>query len=172
MILTDSILDSITNKGVYECILVKRRFSYDLFGDNMSPIGNIVSFKAPFRAGQLSLEDCLAFCIELPNVNIFGGVCFQRLFLAQIGSILSECINQECYVKDNCLIVEGFQATLTIINNTKRATLFNIVFCLQKQHDTFFVLNLDDINKFQEKVIESFHYLIGSVFTETQRDNF
>lgn len=88
---------------VYDGLLIHKRFAYTYFRKKTLPIGNIVAFRAPMNVladGMIDSEDILQndfiysndainFCWEIPNVDPYGAVAFQRLFNTQIASILS-----------------------------------------------------------------------------------
>ena len=87
----------------YDGSLIHTRFAYKHFRDKTLPIGNIVAFRAPMvveAEGMIDSEDLISndfiysddainFCWEIPNLDPFGAVCFQRLFNTQIANILS-----------------------------------------------------------------------------------
>jgi hypothetical protein len=89
---------------VYDGLLIHKRFAYNYFRKKTLPIGNIVAFRAPMNVladGMIDSEDILQndfiysadainFCWEIPNVDPYGAVAFQRLFNTQIASILSQ----------------------------------------------------------------------------------
>lgn len=158
----------------YECQLIKRRFAYEFFGNNIFPLGSIVSFSAPVKIGPLILESALVFACELPNIDSFGGVCFYRLFNAQLGTILSDLIQKDCFVNDDSLFVEDKQLTINITNTIKSSVLGHIIVPLNYHQEELFVLTLseEDVLAFQEKVIANFKQLLYNIFIETQRDNF
>lgn len=93
----------IINESIYDGSLIHARFAYKYFRDKTSPTGNIVAFRAPMKveaAGMIDSEDLLTndyiysdyavnFCWEIPNLDPFGAVCFQRLFNTQLANILS-----------------------------------------------------------------------------------
>ena len=88
---------------VYDGLLIHKRFAYTYFRKKTLPIGNIVAFRAPMNVladGMIDSEDILQndfiysedainFCCEIPNVDQYGAVAFQRLLNTQIASILS-----------------------------------------------------------------------------------
>lgn len=88
---------------VYDGLLIHKRFAYTYFRKKTLPIGNIVAFRAPKNVladGMIDSEDILQndfiysedainFCWEIPNVDPYGAVAFQRLLNTQIASILS-----------------------------------------------------------------------------------
>jgi hypothetical protein len=158
----------------YELILNKSRWSHFVFGSEVNPHGNVVSFTAPFAVGQAKLNNSIIIAAELPNVALYGGVCFQRLYTAQLGSLLSQELQKDCFVDEGCVFVERKQCSLSVVNWIKGSSLFHNIFSLcPESNESFFNLELteEQIVKFQEKAIESFHYLARNVFLETQRDN-
>tara|TARA_Y100000310_G_C20697677_1_gene826872 strand:+ start:1679 stop:2269 length:591 start_codon:yes stop_codon:yes gene_type:complete len=88
----------------YDGHLLHNRFAYQYFRDKTLPIGNIIAFRAPMHVeadGMIDHEDVLNddfiysddainFLWELPNVDFFGAVSFQRLFNSQMAAILSK----------------------------------------------------------------------------------
>ena len=93
----------IINVPIYDGNLIHSRFAYTYFRKNTLPIGNIVAFRAPMKVegeGMIDHEDLIAndfiysddainFCWEIPNLDPFGAVAFQRLLNTQIANILS-----------------------------------------------------------------------------------
>ena len=87
----------ISNIEKYDGHLLHNRFAYQYFRDKTLPIGNIIAFRAPMHVeagGMIDHEDVLNddyiysddainFLWELPNVDFFGAVSFQRLFNSQ-----------------------------------------------------------------------------------------
>ena len=90
-------------QSVYDGSFIHSRFAYKHFRDKTSPTGNIVAFRAPMKveaAGMIDSEDLITndfiysddainFCWEIPNLDPFGAVSFQRLLNTQIANILS-----------------------------------------------------------------------------------
>tara|TARA_B100001123_G_scaffold450743_1_gene623375 strand:- start:1504 stop:2094 length:591 start_codon:yes stop_codon:yes gene_type:complete len=88
---------------LYDGNLIHDRFAYKHFRNKTLPIGNILAFRAPMLVeadGMIDLEDTLKndyiysddainFVWEIPNLDFFGAVAWQRLFNTQIGNILS-----------------------------------------------------------------------------------
>ena len=88
---------------VYDGDLIHNRFAYKYFREKTLPIGNILAFRAPMKVeadGMIDLEDTLKndyiysedainFCWEIPNLDAFGAVAWQRLFNTQLANILS-----------------------------------------------------------------------------------
>ena len=96
------------NIPVYDGNLIHARFAYRYFRDRTLPIGNIIAFRAPMLVeaeGMIDLEDVISndyiysddainFCWEIPNIDAFAAVSFQRLFNTQIANILNSIINK------------------------------------------------------------------------------
>ena len=93
----------ITDIPVYDGLLLHKRFAYNYFRKKTLPIGNIIAFRAPMNVladGMIDSEDILQndfiyskdainFCWEIPNLDPFGAVAYQRLFNTQVASFLS-----------------------------------------------------------------------------------
>ena len=87
----------------YDGELIHDRFAYKYFRNKTLPIGNILAFRAPMLVeadGMIDLEDTLKndyiysddainFVWEIPNLDFFGAVAWQRLFNTQIANVLS-----------------------------------------------------------------------------------
>jgi len=87
----------------YDGSLLHSRFAYKFFRDRTLPIGNIIAFRAPMLVeaeGMIDTEDVLNndyiysddainFLWEIPNLDPFGAVAYQRLLNTQIANILS-----------------------------------------------------------------------------------
>jgi len=94
----------VENIKTYDGHLLHNRFAYQYFREKTLPIGNILAFRAPMlveKDGMIDHEDvmnddyiysddAINFVWELPNVDFFGAVAFQRLFNCQMAAILSK----------------------------------------------------------------------------------
>jgi hypothetical protein len=172
MILTNQQKQIITEDGVYKCIFTQKPFSYSLFGSELSPIGDIAIFTSPTLLGKLFIEDALVCCGELPNTNIFGGVCFERLFLTQIASLIFQTTDQTCVISDNALFINEKQASIVVTTNVKNTSLFHVILPLKSSYGALHSLDLNSIEDFQIKANEIFYKILQSVHLETRRDNF
>ncbi len=106
----------VTDIKTYDGHLLHNRFAYTYFRDKTLPIGNIIAFRAPMLVeaeGMIDHEDVLNddyiysddainFVWELPNIDFFGAVAFQRLLNSQIGNILSKN-----YLEDSPIEIDG-----------------------------------------------------------------
>lgn len=165
----------LTKEGVYDCCLIQQRFSYKLFGNSVSSLGDVITFRAPINIGPLFFESSVIVAAELPNVSMFGGTCFARLYAAQLGSVLSSMTSEEYTVDESCIFAKETQASLSLINQVKDSVLLHLVFPLKEGNtkDTFSCLNLDEkLIGFEISAVESFRQLTRSIFIETRRDNF
>ena len=89
--------------SIYNGDIIHHRFAYKFFRNRTLPIGNLIAFRAPMKVeadGMIDLEDTLKndyiysedainFCWEIPNLDSFGAVAWQRLFNTQLANILS-----------------------------------------------------------------------------------
>jgi len=93
----------VTDIKNYDGSILHSRFAYKYFRDRTLPIGNIIAFRAPMHVeaeGMIDTEDVLNndyiysddainFLWEIPNLDSFGAVAYQRLLNTQIANILS-----------------------------------------------------------------------------------
>jgi len=94
----------IVEQEVYDGSLIHKRFAYNHFRERTLPIGNIIAFRAPMLVeadGMIDEEDIIKgefiysddainFCWEIPGLDPFGAVAYQRLLNTQIAHILSD----------------------------------------------------------------------------------
>ena len=172
MILSEQQKQLITENGIYKCIFMQKPFSYNLFGNNLSPTGDLAVFESPTLLGNLFLENALVFCGEIPNTTIFGGVCFERLFLTQIASLIFQTTDQTCIISDNTLIIEDKQSSIVVTTNTKNTSLFHIILPLSSSQNTLYNLTIPNIQDFKTKADDIFYKMLQSIHIETRRDNF
>jgi hypothetical protein len=92
----------ITQKDIYDGSELSDRFAYRYFRKDVNALGNIVTFVAPMHVESehmVDLEDKLAndfiysdkainLLLEIPNISLFAGVVFQRLYISLLASIL------------------------------------------------------------------------------------
>lgn len=161
--------------GYYECSLIKKKFAYHVFEEELQTLGNIVNFVAPTKIGPLTFDKCCVIAYEIPNIDIFAGVCFQRLYAAQLGTILTQYTGHETYVYDGHLLVENKQCSIVINNKVKDVVLTHILLPLEikENNQQLFTLSFEEekLQQFLDEVTGSFHSILRSVFIETQRDN-
>jgi len=105
---------------IYDGSLLHSRFAYKFFREKTLPIGNIIAFRAPMKVeaeGMIDSEDILSgdyiysddainFLWEIPNLDSFGAVAYQRLLNTQIANILStHYINAPIEMRGDDMIV-------------------------------------------------------------------
>lgn len=110
----------IIEQKLYDGTLLHSRFAYKFFRDKTLPIGNIIAFRAPMTVeteGMIDSEDVLSgefiysddainFLWEIPNLDAFGAVAYQRLLNTQIANILStHYINAPIEMRGDDMIV-------------------------------------------------------------------
>jgi hypothetical protein len=102
MIINRTKLKEITGSDYYCGVILKNRFAYKFFRNNVLPIGNIIAFRAPMDVSTnlidtedalnndyIYSDDAISFVWEIPNLDPFGAVAFQRLLNTQIANVLS-----------------------------------------------------------------------------------
>jgi hypothetical protein len=109
----------IIKQDVYDGDFIHKRFAYEQFRKDVSPVGNVVAFRAPMdvKDNLIDLEDTLTddyihsadainFCWEIPNLGPLGAVSFQRLFNTAIAQILSKYIKAPIAMDGDDLMVQ------------------------------------------------------------------
>ena len=88
--------------NMYDGNLLHNRFAYQFFRNKVLPIGNIIAFRSPMLVeteGMIDQEDVLKnefiysddavnFLWEIPGLEPFGAIAFQRLLNTGIANIL------------------------------------------------------------------------------------
>ena len=188
----------ITDQKKYDGDFIHKRFAYKYFRDRTLPIGNIVSFVAPVEVtiNLIDLEDSLEkdyiysdsmvnFCWEIPNLDPFGAVCFQRLFNTSIANILHKTINKAIEMKgDDIMVYDNFaqggvnqqkgKASVSITYSKDNVAIghtgVNVV--AGKQAPAFaYSTNLtpEQTVKFQNDVIDTFYAMVDNIFVATTK---
>ena len=185
---------------VYDGTLLHSRFAYKFFRDKTLPIGNIIAFRAPMKVeveGMIDSEDVLNndyiysddainFLWEIPNIDAFGAVAYQRLLNTQIANILSsKYLNAPIEVDGDDLIVHkehnqgsivqqkgkcSVSITYTKNNVALGHTGINIV--AGKKAPAFaYSTNLtnDQATSFMKDIIELFYAMNDDIFVATSK---
>jgi hypothetical protein len=185
MIITREQLKEVFGEDLYGGVEIHDRFAYKFFKKSVSPLGNIVSFIAPMLVTDnlIDLEDSLNkdyiysdmamnFIMEIPNKGIWGGVLFQRLLNAQVGSLLcSKYLETEGYVDgDDIMINTEFgpkKASVSIAAEKNGAVLIHLGININagpKAPDFAYSTNLSE-----EKAID-FMTEVEGIFNEILQD--
>jgi hypothetical protein len=182
----------------YDGSFIHKRFAYKYFRDRTLPIGNIVSFAAPVEVtlNLIDLEDSLEkdyiysdsmvnFCWEIPNLDPFGAVCFQRLFNTAIANILHKIINKPIEMKGDDIMVYAEHNQGGIVQQKGKASV-SITYSKEnvaightgvnvsagKRAPAFaYSTNLtpEQTEQFQKAVIDRFYSMVDNIFIATTK---
>jgi hypothetical protein len=192
MIITRDQLKEVTGSDYYCGKAIHERFSYKFFKKEVNPLGNIVSFIAPMTVTDhlIDLEDSLNkdfiysdsamnFIMEIPNQKIWGGVLFQRLLNAQVGSLLcTKYLQTEGYVDGDDIMVkwgdEHKKASVSIAAEKNGAVLIHLGINInagERAPEFAFSTNLpeDTAYEFMTEVESIFYSILESVFIATTK---
>jgi hypothetical protein len=188
------------DQPIYDGTLIHNRFAYKLLRNKVLPHGNIVAFRSPMKveaAGMIDLEDVLSndyiyskdainFCWEIPHLEAFGAVAFQRLLNTQIANALYKQLNLPIEVSGDDLLVhnqfEGSdgnayakgKCSVSITYAKSGAALghtgINIDAGNQAPGFAYSTrLNEKQTEEFMKDVIDIFHQLCDSIFVATAK---
>lgn len=188
------------DQPIYDGHLIHNRFAYKLLRDKVLPQGNIVAFRAPMHveaSGMIDLEDVLSndfiyskdainFCWEIPNLDAFGAVAFQRLFNTQLANILFNIIQKPIEVKgDDLLVHDEFTGSDGAVHAKGKCSV-SITYTKNGAAIGHTGINVDagpkapgfaysthltpeQCEAFMTKGIESFHIMTDSIFVATTK---
>jgi len=190
----------IIEQKIYDGKLLHSRFAYKFFREKTLPIGNIVAFRAPMKVeteGMIDTEDILNndfiysddainFLWEIPNLDSFGAVAYQRLLNTLIANILStNYIKAPIEMNGDDMIVHkehqqgGVTQTkgkcsvsITYVKNNIALGHTGINITAGKKAPAFaYSTNLTDeqANGFMEDVIRLFYSLNDDIFVATTK---
>jgi len=192
MIITREQLKEVFGEDLYGGVEIHDRFAYKFFKKDVNPLGNIVSFVAPMLVTDnlIDLEDSLNkdyiysdlamnFIMEIPNKDIWGGVLFQRLLNAQVGSLLCEkYLKTEGYVDGDDIMVkwgdEHKKASVSIAAEKNGAVLIHLGININagpKAPQFAFSTNLSEeqAHEFMSDVESIFYSILNDVFVATTK---
>ena len=192
MIINREQLKEVFGEDLYGGVEIHDRFAYKFFKKEVNPLGNIVSFIAPMEvtANLIDLEDSLNkdyiysdlamnFIMEIPNKDIWGGVLFQRLLNAQVGSLLCEkYLKTEGYVDgDDIMVVSGVEpkkASVSIAAEKNGAVLIHLGINInagERAPDFAYSTNLTEHQalEFMADVESIFNNILNDVFVATTK---
>jgi len=192
MIINREQLQNVTGCNFYDGAILHQRFAYKFFKKNVRALGNIVSFIAPMEVttNLIDLEDAINndfiysdnainFLIEIPNIDLYAGVCFQRLYNAQLGSLLcTKYLQKEGYVDgDDIMVKEGEEfkkASVSIATRVNGAVLIHIGINIEAgdkapsfAYSTHF--NDEAANAFINDAISMFNVMAQDIFVATSK---
>jgi hypothetical protein len=192
MIINREQLKELTGSDYYCGKALHERLAYKLYKRDVNPLGNIISFIAPMTVIEnlIDLEDSLNkdyiysdmamnFIMEIPNKDIWGGVLFQRLLNAQVGSLLcSKYLNKEGYVDgDDIMIVTDNgdkKASVSIAAEKNGAVLIHLGINIDagsRAPDFAYSTELDEdqARNFMTDVAGIFYSILSDVFVATTK---
>jgi hypothetical protein len=184
---------------IYDGSHLSDRFAYDHFKDKVTPIGNIITFRAPMEVDEKFMvdkedlvnsdfiysEDAINICYELPGQSLWGGVAFQRLYNSLIANILASYIKADIEVDgDDIMVHKEFEqggvvqqkgkASVSIVKECNGAILghtgINIV-AGRKAPAFAFSTNLNDAEAqaFMMDCVKAFYETANSIFIATTK---
>lgn len=185
--------------GIYDGAILQDRFAYDFFKDKTLRTGNIIAFRAPmevtakFMVDKEDLvnsdfiysEDAINFCIEIPDVSLFAGVCFQRLYCNMIGNILARYVNANVEIDGDDIFVikehnqggviqQKGKASVSIAKSCNGAVLIHTGINIKagKRAPAFaFSTNLSDeqAEQFMRECVSAFYGMVNDIFIATSK---
>lgn len=188
---------------VYDGPLIHKRFAYDYFRNKTLPIGNIIAFRCPMDvnvSGMIDQEDVLQgdyiysedavnFCWEIPNLDKFGAVAFQRLLNTQIANVLhSKYIKKPIEVDGDDLMVhdefEGSDGSAQIRGKCSVSITYSkdnvaightgININAGRKAPSFAYstkLSDEDTEQFMKDIIDLFYAMVDDMFIATTKIN-
>lgn len=188
----------ITDQKIYNGDFIHSRFAYKYFRDKTLAVGNIVSFVAPVEVTLhlIDLEDSLEkdyiysdsmvnFCWEIPNLDPFGAVCFQRLYNTTLGNLLHQYIKKPVEMKGDDIIIHAeheqggivqqkgkSSVSITYSKNNVAIGHTGINIIAGKKAPAFaYSTNLspEQVTKFQTEAINIFYHMVDNIFVATTK---
>ena len=182
----------IIKEPVYDGSLIHNRFAYKYFRKDVTGTGDIVAFVAPMfvTSNLIDLEDSLSedyifsnkainFCWEIPNLDPFGAVAFQRLFNTNIANILHAYINKPIQVRGDDIMVqkdstEFGKASVSITFSKDNVAIGHTGINIEageKAPSFAYSTNMSDenANNFMTDVIDMFYIMTRDIFIATTK---
>lgn len=183
----------------YDGSLLHQRFAYRYLRGDVNPLGDIMSFRGSMDVTKnlVDLEDALnndyihsddaiQFVWEIPNINRFAGVCFQRLLVNQAAQLLYERIKAPITIKgddiivrreftaNNGLIMNQGKASVSICHEVNGANLGHLAINInagRKAPAFAYSTNMsdEDIKDFAYDVEHEFYSMLHDIFTATSK---
>ena len=167
-----------------------QRFANRLLGNQKTlRIGNIISFASPVNIQldkRYQSDMSINFCLELPDISNYAGVCVSELFITNTASILGtryikdpiEIVNGEIVIKKEHTSAGIHQldgvSSLTYVKGINGAVLIYLGLYNKAGSDAIpraYSLNfdVDTVNKFMDDVNSSFYNLVNGIFLKTAK---
>jgi hypothetical protein len=190
----------VNNIAKYDGKILHDRFAYTFFRKKVLPSGNIIAFVCPMEVegeGMIDKEDILDgdfiysdlainFLWEIPNLEPFGAVCFQRLFNTQIAHILStnylkcpilmkgdDIMVQKEHTNQGIVQPNGkCSVSITHVKNHAALGHTGINIHAGKKAPAFAYstnLNIEQSESFMKEVMDTFYHLTDDIFVATSK---
>jgi hypothetical protein len=192
MIITREQLKNITGCDYYDGSVLHNRFAYKFLKKSIDAVGNIIGFVAPMEVttNLIDLEDAINndyiysdqainFLIEIPNIDLFAGVCFQRLLMSHIGSLLcTKYLKTEGFVDGDDIMIkcgdEYKKASVSIAARKNDAVLIHIGINIEaglKAPSFAYSTNLNatEAQEFMNEVVSLFYQMVKDIFVATSK---
>ena len=175
----------------YDDIFLNQKFANKYMGDQRTlRIGNIISFIAPVSVTienkKYNSDESINFCLEIPEISNYAGVCFQRLFITNVANILAvKYFNEPFEIQNNDIIIKrehkngGINqvdgvVSLNQIRNINGAILIYLGLYnhagLNSQPRAYSLhLDEDVAIKIMDSVNENFYHLANGIFLSTAK---
>lgn len=171
---------------VYDGALIHNRFAYQFLRKNVSATGDIVSFVAPMdvTTNLIDLEDSLSndyiwsdwafnFCWEIPNLDPFGAVAFQRLFNVNIANILLKYLDGgQLMINGDDIMIDGKKASVSITYVKNGAALGHTginILAGDKAPDFAYSTKIQNTEQFIAEVEQTFYNMTKDIFVATTK---
>jgi len=184
---------------VYDGSHLQDRFAYDHFKSKVTPIGNIIAFRAPMKVEAefmvdkedlinsdfIYSEDAINICYEIPGQSLWAGVAFQRLYNSIIANILAGYIKADIEVDgDDIMVRKEFtqggivqqkgKASVSIVKECNGAILghtgINIVAGRQAPAFAYSTRLTDqEVQAFMMDCVKAFYETANSIFIATTK---
>ena len=192
MIINREQLKELTGSDYYCGKALHERLAYKLYKKEVNPLGNIISFVAPMLVTDhlIDLEDSLNkdyiysdsamnFLMEIPGKDLWGGILFQRLLNAQVGSVLcGNYLQTSGFVDGDDIMVETEdgpkKASVSIAAEKNGAVLIHLGINInagERAPDFAYSTNLseDQAYQFMSEVEDIFNSILADVFVATTK---
>ncbi len=179
----------LTDIDGYDGHLLHQRFAYRYFRDKVSPLGNMIAFRGwmkvegdamidqedVLKEAFIYAEDAINFLWEIPQLDPFGAVAFQRLLNTRMGYILQTQYNQPAVEMrgDDIYVGEG-KASVSITHVKQNAALghtgINIKAGIKAPPFAYSTaLTNIQVENFMQDVVTEFYHLCHSIFIATTK---
>jgi hypothetical protein len=172
----------------YDGRLLHQRFAFSFLGDGVNPLGDIIVFRGAMQVEADNMidqedvqnqdfiyaDDAVNFLWEIPNLEPFGAVAFQRLFNHEIAVLLAKTLLTPIEIQGDDIYIEKRKASVSITHVKNHAALghtaINII-AGNKAPDFAYSTHLtnEQAQQFMYQVNELFYAMIKTIFIATTK---